>query len=116
LIRSGFYFEEFTQQLPHNLQAHKCVCILAVNSSRWYWIKSLFRGRFRTPPAVRLHGVAGELRTATEREKALWLTRVRSVRLSKGHALVWRDMRMIREIEFNRIEPVRIGQMTLGLW
>lgn len=111
----GFYFEKFTQQLPRNLAANNRVCVLAVNSSRWFWIGSLFRGRFPTRPAIRLHGVAGELRPATEREKALWLKRVRPARFSKGHAMMWRDMDQVREIAFDRVEPVRIGRMTLGL-
>jgi len=113
---SGLYFEKFTRQLPRNLAADGRVCVLAVNSSRWFWIRSLLGGRFRSPPALRLHGIAGELRPATEREKALWSARVRRARLSKGHALMWRDMDLVREIEFTRAEPVEIGRMTQGLW
>lgn len=29
---------------------------------------------------------------------------------------MWSEMNMVREIEFDRIEPVHIGKMTHGLW
>jgi hypothetical protein len=112
----GFYFEKFPKQLPRNLGNNNQVCVLAVNSGRWFWLKSLIGGRFSSPPAVRLHGVAGELRAATERELALWQKRVKRVRFTKGHALIWRDMSMVREIRFTRLEPIHLGQMTSGNW
>lgn len=112
----GFYFEKFTQQLPRNLGKNKQICVLAVNSSRWFWLKSLVGGRFKTPPAIRLHGVVGELRDANDTEIALWQKRVRRVSFSKGHAVMWRSMSMVRDIEFTRIEPVHIGKMTLDSW
>lgn len=112
----GFYFEKFTRHLPKNIGNNGRVCVLAVNSSRWFWVKSLLGGRFGAPPAVRLYGTAQELRPATEREMALWQKRVRSVRFTKGHKLMWSEMNMIRVINFDRIEPVNMGQMTKGLW
>lgn len=108
----GIYFEEFPSRLPSNLERNPKLCVLAVNSSRWYWLKSLLRGRFGQMPAVRLHGKAGKTREATDKEIALWQKRVRAVRFTKGHSLMWRSMRTVREIEFTRIEPVRIGRMT----
>jgi len=112
----GFYFEKFAQQLPRNLSGNNHVCILAVNSSRRFWIKALVGGKFSSAPAVRLHGLAGELRPASETEKSLWKKRIRRIRFSKGHALMWQEMNMVREIEFSRIEPVHLGKMTHGLW
>ena len=112
----GFYFEKFPRRLPKNLSANNQICVLAVNSSRWFWLKSLLGGRFASPPAVRLHGEASELRPATEQEMGLWQKRVRRVRFTRGHALIWRGMSMVREIRFTRIEPVLIGEMTRDLW
>lgn len=112
----GFYFERFTQQLPRNFASNKQICVLAVNSNRWFWLKSLLSGRFTTPPAVRLHGVVGDLRDATDTEIALWQNRVKRVSFSKGHAIMWRSMSMVRDIEFTRIEPVHIGEMTRDTW
>ena len=112
----GYYFEKYPNKLPQNLSAHSQVCVLAVNSGRWFWLKSLFAGRFPTPPALRLYGIAGDLRVATDQEMARWQRRVRRIRFTKGHALIWHGMTQVREIEFNRIEPVHIGEMTRGLW
>lgn len=112
----GFYFEEFPRQLPRNLQGNRQVCVLAVNSGRWFWLKALFLGRFSTPPAIRLRGQVGELREATAEELALWHRRIRSLRASRGYALIWKDMRMVRDIEFTSVEPVLIGEMTRQVW
>lgn len=112
----GFYFERFPSNLPRNIEHQPEICVLAVNSSRWFWLKSLILGRFATPPAVRLFGVAGELREASDVECARWQRRVRQVRFTKGHALIWRDMAKVRDIEFTRIEPVSISKMTRSSW
>ena len=112
----GFYFEELPRQLPLYLQSNKQVCVLAVNSSRWFWIKSLFSGRFSSPPAIRLFGTVGEAREASEKEIKLWHHRVKKARNSKGFALMWRDMKRVRDIEFSKAEPVHIGEMTRNVW
>lgn len=108
----GFYFEEFPSRLPRNLEINPQVCVLAVNSSRWFWLRSLLRGEFKVPPGVRLCGKAGEAREATDKEIALWRKRVRPLRFTKGHTLMWRNMRTVRDIEFNRIEAINLGKMT----
>ena len=110
--RRGIYFEEFTHQMPQNFSVSKEICVLAVNSSRWFWIKSLIGGEFAKLPAVRLYGTAGIVRDATDQEIELWQKRVRSMRFSKGHAVLWRDMRRVRELEFSRVEPINLGAMT----
>lgn len=108
----GFYFEEFPSDLPRNLESNPQLCVLAVNSSRLFWLSSLIGGKFKELPAVRLYGTAGKTRQATGKEIALWQRRVRSVRWTKGHAMMWRTMKTVRDIEFTRVEPVRIGEMT----
>jgi len=40
----AIYFEEFPSKLPINLKTNKHVSILAVNSSKWFWLKSLIKG------------------------------------------------------------------------
>lgn len=112
----GIYFEKYPQHLPGNLGTNKQVCVLAVNSSKWFWLKSLVSGKFARPPAVRLQGITGELRDATDKEIELWQKRVSSVSFSKGHALMWRDMCMVRDIEFIHAEPIHLGEMTRNNW
>ncbi len=112
----GIYFEEYPRQLPRNLEENQLVCVLAVDSGIWFWLRSLLRGKFIAPPAVRLYGVAGKRREASEEEIRLWQRRVRRVRFTKGHAKMWAKMRTVREIEFTRMETVFIGKMTENLW
>ncbi len=112
----GIYFEEFPHKLPRNLQTNQTVCVLAVDSGISFWLRSLLGGKFVSPPGIRLYGIAGELREATEKEIELWQRRVRRVRFTKGHTMMWKKMRMVREITFTRAEPVQMGEMTKGLW
>ena len=111
----GFYCEEYPRTLPSNLKVNQRVCILAVNSSKWYWIKSIFLGKFASPPGVRLMGRAGERRKATDEEMDAWLRRVRPLRWFKGYDLLWSNMNYIREITFDAFEPIQAGKMTKDL-
>ncbi len=113
----GFYFEEFPTRLPRNLHRDPRVSILAVNSSRLFWLRALFVGRFPAPPAIRLHGrVVGEPREATAGELARWRRRVRLLRGLRGYSLLWGRLRRVRDLEIDAAEPVRLGSMTAGLW
>lgn len=112
----AIYFEEFTSKLPKNLKVNNNICILAVNSSKWFWFKSLLKGQFTDPPALRLHGKAGQLRKATNAEIMLWHKRVKSVKFTKGHKLIWQRMGMVRELTFTEINPVHLGEMTSQLY
>lgn len=108
----GVYFEQFTTQMPKNFIHQNRVCVLAVNSSRWFWFKSLLRGRFSTPPALRLTGTVGARRKATDHELKLWHRRISFLKNLKGYNLLWKDMLMVREITFDACLPVRLGAMT----
>ena len=112
----GFYCEEYPRTMTKNLENNQRVCVMAVNAGKWYWLRSIFRGRFSKPPGVRLMGTVGERRRATEEETARWLKRVRPLRRFKGYNLLWSNMRTVREITFDSFEPVRAGAMTRGLW
>lgn len=113
---TAFYFEEHTKRLPQNLAHNAKVCLMTVNSSPWLWVRSLLRGKFATPPGLRLIGVAGERRLATDAEKAAYQARVKAFRGSRGYDLIWRDLQHVRDIRLERVEPVLYPQMTDGLW
>ncbi|KAF0215936.1 MAG: pyridoxamine 5'-phosphate oxidase-like FMN-binding [Geobacteraceae bacterium] len=113
---TGYYFEEYTQQIPNNLKRNKHVCILAVDSGWIYWFKSVFTGRFTTPPGVRLYGTVGERREATEEEIMSFQNRVRTARKLKGYKLIWKNLKHIREVHFDSFEPVSAAKMTQHLW
>jgi len=114
--KAGFYFDEFPVTMSKNLERNPRVCILAVNSNISFWQKSLLAGKFETPPGVRLMGSVGKKREATEEEIAKWQNHVKLARGTKGHDLMWKDMRMVRDIDFDSIEPVLLGEMTQDLW
>lgn len=113
---SVFYFEEYSQRIPQNLAHNRRVCLMLVNSGRWFWLRALFRGRFPSSPGIRLMGTAGERRPATETEKAAYRARVKPFRRLKGYDLIWRDLNHVREIKLDGFEPVTYPVMTGHLW
>ena len=114
--KTGFYFDEFPVTMSRNLERNPRVCILAVNSNPAFWQKSLLAGKFETPPAVRLMGSVEKKRDATEEEIAMWQNHVKIARGTKGHDLMWKNMRRVRDIHFDAFEPVLLGEMTQDLW
>lgn len=110
--RKGFYFEEYASGLRKNLKTNKRVCVLALKTSKWLFIKMLFLGRSTEPFAVRLMGTVGETRPATDEEMAQFRKRVAPFRMLKGHDLLWGNLRHVRDITFDSFEPVRIGGLT----
>lgn len=67
--QTGFYFERYPTNLPENIKYNKNICVLAVNSSKWLWLKSLYRNKFSIPPAIKLYGTLGNKRIATANER-----------------------------------------------
>jgi len=117
--RTGFYFDEFPVNMSRNLERNPRVCILAVNSHPTFWQTSVLAGKFETPPAVRLMGTVGGKREGTEEEIARWQNHVKLARGTKGYDLMWKNMRMVRDIYLDSFEPVSCGErgeMTQGLW
>jgi len=114
--RTGFYFDEFPVNMSKNLERNPRVCILAVNSNPTFWQKSLLAGKFETPPAVRLLGSVGKKREGTKEEIAMWQNHVKLAQGTKGYDLMWKNMRMARDIYFDSFEPVLMGEMTQVLW
>lgn len=112
---TGFFLERFTTTLPVNLDRDPRVCVMATNMSVAFWFRSLARGAFRSHPGMRLMGLAGERRLATEDEAARFQRKVKSARLLRGHKLLWREFKYARDIRFERVEPVRLGAMTRDL-
>lgn len=109
---TAYYFEEYTKQIPINLQHNPRVCLMLVNSSALLWLTSLYKGRFGSLPGIRLIGVAGERRLATEGEKAAYQARVKPLRRLKGYDLIWKDLNHVRDITLERFEPVTYPKMT----
>jgi len=113
--QTGFYFEKFIATLPKHAGHNNAICILAVNSSKLFWLKSLFKARFDTYPAYRLYGKLGERREATEAEIRALKKRLKTTRRLKGHKYLWGTMKEVREISFYKGKKINIGKMTQAL-
>lgn len=113
--QTGFYFEKFPSKLPLNAIDNKNICVLAVNSSLWFWIKSLSRLKFNNFPAIRLYGQLGAKRKATATELARFKRRTKPFKYFKGYNYLWGDMEDVREITFTRAEKINLGKMTKSL-
>ncbi|HAS89898.1 MAG TPA: pyridoxamine 5'-phosphate oxidase family protein [Desulfovibrio sp.] len=110
--REGYYFEKFPKAMRENLDSTPRMSILAVQPAPLFWMKSLWKGRFDSQPALRLICEAGKRRTATQSEIDAWLKRVRKFSFLKGHDLLWKDMNMVRTFKVLCIEPVELGRMN----
>ncbi|MGM7722909.1 pyridoxamine 5'-phosphate oxidase family protein [Metabacillus sp. Hm71] len=113
---TGLYFQIFTSQMTQNLEHNNRVCILAVNNSKWFLIRSFLFRKFNTPPGVRLSGAVGEKRIATEDE-------IQSLKRNLG--LLGRflkagpgglNIKYVRDIHFDSVKPVLVGKLTSGLF
>ena len=112
---TGFYFEKFPSKLPIHAEQNKNICVLGVNSSRWFWVRSLFNVEFREYPAVKLYGTLGKRRKATEKEIYRLARRMKLTKRLKGHQYLWSTMETVREITFTKAEKINIGKMTTNL-
>ena len=110
--QTGFYFEKFATKLYANSKMNNKICVLAVNSNKWFWLKSLFKMKFSAYPAVKLYGELGIKREATDKEYRAFQRRVRKTKRLKGSQYLWKDMSMVREITFTRAEKINLGIMT----
>ncbi|MFK7807960.1 MAG: pyridoxamine 5'-phosphate oxidase family protein [Saprospiraceae bacterium] len=110
--QTGFYFEKFVSKLPNHVKTNKNICALGVNSGRWFWIKSLYKGFFSESPAMKLYGRLGERRKATEKEIARLNRRMKATNGLKGNTYLWKEMKYVREITFTKAEKISLGKMT----
>ena len=110
--QSGFYFEKYPAKLPLHAKTNQNICALAVNSSKWFWLRSLFKGRFKTNPAIKLYGQLGERRQATEKEIARLNRRMKATKGLKGNTYLWKKMDYVRDISFTKAETINLGEMT----
>jgi uncharacterized protein len=111
-LYKGYYFEEYVSQTAKNFKVNDHVCVMAVNGSNLAFLKALIKGKAEEPFSIRLTGRVGEKREATEREKEKFLKLVKPFRWTRGYKLIWKDLRHVRDIQFETFEPVKIGSFT----
>ncbi len=111
----GFYFEMYTGSLPKNAQTNPRVCVMAVNSSKWFWLKALLSGRFSSTPMVKLYGELGERRQMNPPEIERFQRLMRFALKTPGGKKLWSHAEFVREIRFDTFETAKLGEMTQGL-
>ncbi|MCJ8320493.1 MAG: hypothetical protein MJK12_12720, partial [Colwellia sp.] len=110
---SGYFIEMFTKSFGD--QVDNKACIMAVNTSPVFWLKSLFSGKFATPPATRLLVTIKERRKISEEETAHFRKRVKLFRRLNGYKHMWSSARYVRPFTVDKVIPVSIGKMTKHL-
>lgn len=113
--QTGFYFEKYPTKLPENANNNNNICVLGVDSNKWFWLKSLFKMKFNKYPALKLYGKIGKRRKASEIEINRLKRRMKTTNGLKGNKYLWGDMEYVREISFTQVEKVNIGKMTSHL-
>ena len=108
----GVFYEKFTKQIPENIKSNQLATIMCVNDGKWFWLKSLLKGKFKSPPAIRLVVKFGELRKEDNKEGKIFKRKVNIFRATKGYKLLWSEMSEIREFEIIDYKPVYISTMT----
>lgn len=112
---SGYFSDVFPANMSKNLKRDQRICIMAVRSGFWYWLKALISGRFEAWPGIRLYGTVGERRQARPGEVDRWRKRFKRFKRLKGYKLLWKEVDVVRDVSFTHYEPVRAGAMTRHL-
>ena len=109
--QTGFFFDTYTESLQQNLPQNSKACIQAVNSSRLFWLKALFKGQFSDYPGVRLYVEIGDLRLANAEELAQISRRIQSLKWTKGSQLIWSDFTHVRDFTVQSFRWVKYPKM-----
>lgn len=111
----GYYHPVLTVRMPKHFVEQPRFELLFVSVNPAKWLSGLVRGRFDAPIAVRLRGRAmGPRRAINAEEAARWERMTRAVRWTRGYELLWKDVRFVQELTFERQVPVRLGAMRNG--
>jgi len=109
----GFFLEKFTSGLPLNIDRGSSICLMAVDTRIGLWLSALIKGRFKSPPAIRLRGIAGPRRDASEEERTFFLKKVKKLRWTRGYRKLWSNFSYARDLDFSEQIPVRLGGMEI---
>jgi hypothetical protein len=111
-VGKGFYIDMFNRQLAANVAEDPKVTIMAVDSGRLMWLRSLLGGSFVRPPGVRLVAEVGAPRPSTPEEVRQFQRFVGPMLRTRGGQLLWGRLGTVRDLRIDSIVPLRIGPMT----
>lgn len=113
---TAYYFDAYSKAMPKHFESNRRICLMAVNSSPWFWLKSLYHGEFGSAPALRLFGEVSEARAASKEEIRQLRRSIRTTRWLKGHKMLWGDLDRVRDIRFTDCSPAHYPVMCANLW
>jgi hypothetical protein len=108
----GSFFDIFTEALSKNIGSNPNICIVYVNTGKFYWIKSMYKGRFASPVGVKLLGKAGSKRAATPEEVEAFRNRIKLLKPFKGYRVLWGDLPFVRDVVLTDYFLINTGEMT----
>lgn len=111
-VGRGLWIDMFNRQLAANLTEDPRVTILAVDSGRLFWLRSLLGGSFVRPPGVRLGAEVSAPRPTTPAEVTRFQSFVGPGLRTKGGKMLWGRLTTARDLRIDSIVPLRIGPMT----
>ena len=106
------FFELFAHGLGRRLDADPRVSLLGVDSGRWFWLRSLWQGRYARPPALRLWGTASACRSCTSAEEQRFLRRVGPLLRTRGGQRLWGRPGPVRDVWVEGIDGVALAGMA----
>ena len=109
---TGFFFDIFPSVMADNLEDNGRVCLLLINTSKFFWFKSFSRGVFEKPSGIKLAGTVGEKREATPEEKEAFLKKYKKFKRFKGFKILWGNLSYVRDVTFTDYYPINTGAMT----
>jgi hypothetical protein len=110
----GFYFDILNRDLARNLREDPRVTVLAVDSSRWMWARSLIKGTFVRPPGVRLTAEVGPPRPSTPEEIKQFHRVLGPLLHTRGGQRLWSRLPRVRDLRITAVTPIRVGAMDTG--
>ena len=108
----GVYFDAFNLQLAANVDRDPRVTILALDSGVSRWARSFLKGRFISPPGMRLVGTVGPQRGSTSQEVERFHRLVGRLLRTRGGQQMWRSLPLARDVTVDRVVPIWMGTMT----
>lgn len=112
---SGYYFDTFTRTLSDNIDSNNQICLLLMNTEKFFWLKALFKNKFSKPSGLKLTGTAGNKRKATPGEIKTFTDAIKPLKRFKGYNTLWNNLEYVREINFSEYYPINTGEMTFDL-
>jgi uncharacterized protein len=111
-IGTGLYFDIFNRQLASNVAINPRVTILAVDSGRIMWGRSLLKAKFVEPPGIRLVGTISAPRNSRPDEVDRFHRALGPLLRTPGGRDLWGALPRVRDITVERVCALSIGTMT----